>query len=350
MLGKSKVPNAAPQWRIFTACGDGLVRGYLVQEKSMETDVLDASACTCHPTHVFLGQGQEATTTPTALGCTQVRVARNYVGDDDMAGDLLVVSMDLAGKVRIWKLPEDMDNKDESSSSTEVANLVAVSEFTVDAATGTCVRILPPKVSGVGDVCIAVALLNGTVACIATGIATPKAKKDPTEAGTILEVLSKPGAIAMSMAWHPSEKYLAIGRQDGLVDIVGGKPHRLIGCHESPVRALNYTPDGHLLVSGSDEGMLAVWDTSRATPALVHHVVQAHDSWILSLTVLSDSRRFVTGSADAKLSVWSVGQMDQPLHTFSGDGALWSSANLQDPPRLVTGSEEGGLHIYSLEP
>lgn len=347
VLGKSKVPNAAPQWRILTACGDGLVRGYLVQEKSMVKDVLDASACTCLATHVFLGEGQEADQS-TALGCTQVQVARNYVGDDDMAGDLLVVSMDLAGTVRIWKLAEDMDKA--SSKSTEIVHAAAISEFTLNDATGTCFKILPPSVSGGGDVCIAVTCLDGTVARVATGIATPKATKDPMQGGTVVETMSKKGSIAMSLACHPSKKHLAIGRQDGLIEVIGDKPHRLVGCHESPVRALSFTPDGHLLVSCSDEGMLAVWDTSRATPALVHHVVQAHDSWILSLSMLSDSRRFVTGSADAKLNVWSVGQMDQALHTFSADGSVWSSANLKEPPRLVTGSESGDLHIFSLEP
>jgi hypothetical protein len=151
VLGKSKAQ--APKWRIFTACGDGLVRAYLVQEKSLETqkDVLDASACTCRATHVLLGKGQEAHQT-TALGCTQVEVARNYVGDDDMAGDLLVVSMDLAGKVRIWQLPEDMDKNPPLSESTEVSLLSAVSEFTVENATGTCMKIVPPLVSGLGDV------------------------------------------------------------------------------------------------------------------------------------------------------------------------------------------------------
>ena len=36
VLGKSSLPNAAAKWRFFTACGDGLIRGYLVQEKSLE--------------------------------------------------------------------------------------------------------------------------------------------------------------------------------------------------------------------------------------------------------------------------------------------------------------------------
>jgi hypothetical protein len=349
---------------VFTACGDGLVRGYLVQEKSLETkqDTLDASACTCVCTHVLLGESQQADeAASTALGCSQVGLVRNYVGDDDMAGDLLVVSMDLSGKVRIWSLPEDMDEEvvnSDSSPPTKPQQLVAAQEFLVPNATGTCLQIFPPKISCVGDVQIAVACLDGTVAIVATGMSTPKAKNVPTEAGTILERWSKTGSIPMSGDWHPSKKSLAVGRQDGLVEILGQKPHRLIH-HEAPVRAVTFTPDGNLLVSGSDDGMLAVWDVSRAHPVLVHHVVQAHASWILSISPLSDSRRFISCGADRRLHVWNVGQMDQSLHSFTCDDTVWTIhartsqqrqiLNAQQPPRLVAGSEEGGLQIFSLE-
>ena len=37
VLTKSIKSSKSPSWRFFTACGDGLVRGYLVQEKSLES-------------------------------------------------------------------------------------------------------------------------------------------------------------------------------------------------------------------------------------------------------------------------------------------------------------------------
>lgn len=356
ILGKSSLPNAAPKWRFFTACGDGLVRAYLVEEKSLEEkkDVLDASACTCTCTHLLLGKSQQAEQEASStLGCSQIQLARNYVGDDDKAGELLIVTLNLAGRIRIWQMTEDADQdfimNSLDQSKEEVTQLKAIREFQVDNATGTCLRIVPPNISGVGDVYIAVACLDGTVAYVATGISTPKATKEPIEAGTVIERWSKAGSIGMSMAWHPTKKNLAIGRQDGPVEMLGDKPHRLVGCHETPVRTASFTPDGHLLVTASDDGMLAVWDCSRPVPALVHHVVQAHDSWILNCTMLSDSRRFVTSSADRTLHVWNVGQMDQAVHTFTCDGTAWALSSLQDPPRLLTGTEDGGLQIYSLE-
>jgi WD40 repeat protein len=272
---------------------------------------------------------------------------------------LLFVSLELSGTVRVWSLPEDMDEDIVASGSEfsqEQPKIVsAAQEFLVEDATGTFLQICPVKILGVGDVQVALACLDGSIAIVATGIVTPKCTKDPSVAGTILERWSTrdtSSSIALSGDWHPTEKRcLVVGRQDGLVEITGSKHHRIMH-HESPVRAVSFSPDGQLLISASDEGMLCVWDVSRKAPVLVHHVVQAHDSWILSLTVLQDSRRFVSCGADKKLHVWNIGQMHQPHHSFSCDDTVWTTAassQEQLQPRLVSGSEQGGLQIYSLE-
>ena len=351
-------PSRVPAWRVWIASGDGLVRSYLIHEKDLQKDVLDASACSCYLTHELLGPNQSADSdAETVLGCTQVRLTRNYVGDDDRAGDLLVVSLELSGIVRVWSLPETMD--DESLSSSEAAKpqqLQSRHEFKVEDVTGTMLQLCPPRICGIGDVVMALACLDGTVAVVSTGIATPKATREPEKPGTVVERWSKIGSIALCGDWHPSQKTLAVGRQDGQVEMLGGKPHRLIH-HEAPVRAVSFTPDGHILVSGSDDGMLCAWDISRVIPTLVHHVVQAHNSWVLSITMLQDSRRFISCGADRRLHVWSLGQMDQAVHSFSSDDTVWSIhatntkplPNSSQHPRLVSGSEEGGLRIYSTE-
>jgi WD40 repeat protein len=370
-------------WRIWLACGDGLVRGYLITEKTLaiQTDVLDASACTCVWTHALMGKGEshrrmveqgllveeeKQEVRQVAIGCSQVQVARNYVGDDDTAGDLIVLSLDIVGTVRIWVLEEDMDqnlsnsNKETMSGPTPVTPKVR-HEFQLKASIGTVLRICPPKVSGVGDVLIALPCLDGTIAIVATGVVTPTAKTTPIPPGTIMERWSKGGSIALSTSWHPVKKVIAVGRQDGLVEILGDRSHRLIQ-HESPVRVVEFTPDGALLATAGDDGMLCVWDTLRVVPVLIHHVVQAHSSWILSLATLSDSRRFVTTGADCRINVWSAGQMNQPLHSFTSDSTAWtvhaqnsrnhqqSAVAAKTPPRLVSGSENGGIQIFSLEP
>ena len=395
----TRAAAAAACWRVWLACGDGVVRGFLVIEKTLEQkDTLDAAACNFILTHTLLDDaGTEASSSSSsssqneeeqkeeeekeeheqeenqqeevsAIGCSQVQVARNYVGDDDSAGDLIVISSDLLGKIRIWLLSEDTDDElpEIGSSSTSIS---AAQEFSVENATGTCIKIMPPNVSGVGDILLAVPCLDGTIAIVATGLTTPKYPKDPTEAGVVVERWSKAAtSIALSGDFHPKKKSFAVGRQDGLVDIFeksGERCHRMIQ-HETPVRAVSYTPDGNLLFTSSDDGMVCMWDTSRhGAPVLVKHVVQAHTSWVLDLVSLSDSRRFVSCGMDQQLHVWSAGEMDnRALHSFTSDEAVWTiaahtctpttgSASAQTATnfarRLISGSENGGLHIYTLE-
>jgi len=356
--------KSAPSWRIWAACGDGFVRGYLIREKSLEMqqqNVLDASACTCICTHQLLGKTQDDIHATSHIGCSQVHLVRNYVGDDEMAGDLLVISMDLTGRIRIWSLSESMDEDIESMFKEGVPSPTIVKpqeEFVVENATGTCFQVFPPRNTGIGDIYLAVGRLDGTIVIVSTGLTTPKATREAQVAGTIVDVWSKVGPIAMSCDVHPTRKRLVVGRQDGLVELLGeSSPHRLIH-HEAPVRAVKFTPDTNLLATGSDDGMVAIWDLGRQVPALVSHVVQAHSSWILNMTTFWDSRRFMTCGADRKLHVWNVGQMHQSMHTFGCDDTVWTihatsisqrGSTTPSLSRLISGSENGGLQIYSLE-
>lgn len=335
------------KWCLWTASADGCVRAYRVQDKDDAAQhELDASALSLKCTHVFLGPSQMYPPTTALLGCSQISIGRNYVGEDDMAGDFVVTSLDLTGRVRVWTFaPELFDDVVD-----DVKRVKASHEFTVQGATGTIMAYCPPNLSGNGNVALTVACLDGTVAMVATGLVTPKATKEPSPAGAVLDKWGS-GSIAMSMAWHPTLHTLVVGRKDGLVDILSSSkknPHRLVR-HGTPVRAVAYTPDAQLLVTGSDEGLLCVWDVHRKVPTLVHHVVQAHDSWITSISMLIDSRRFVTCGADRKLHVWSVGQMYAPMHTFQSDGTVWTTHITSGSQRLLTGSEDGIMQIYSLE-
>lgn len=360
------------QYRVWTASADGLVRSYRLREKSMQDkqgndadDVLEASALSMTCSHVLAGANGTAAGATTALGCTQVSVARNYVGEDDAAGDLIVASLDMTGTVRLWNIPEDEDGAaaNKSNSSDPSKTLKADHEFKVENATGTVMMICPPRWTGPGkDVSVAVTCLDGTIAQVTTGWLTPSRlddtnssggdkAKQPTPAGTVIDCWgSREYSIALSIASHPLAPGIAIGRQDGLLDTIPitamtnshqyyddqssqqpQRRHRLRfpGNVDVPIRTVCYTPDGNLLAAGNDYGSIAVWDVSRGggqqAAVLVHHIVQAHaNSWVLDMVALQDSRRWVSCGADRKLHVWKVDQMYQPVHTFDTDQTVWT--------------------------
>jgi hypothetical protein len=411
-------------WRLWVASSDGRLRTYRVEEPSLQEKAaaLDASAARLQLTHVLVGDGDnqldkgedshqddmegtdeekiEKKISSVGLGCSRVSIVRNYTGTDDAAGDFLIMTLGLAGRVRLWKFAPDFDDNNPTQSQTTKSgpdttesaaattagrprSMRALHEFVVENATGTAAELCSPRImsSGAlsqggssssaakeGDVVVAVACLDGTVAIVATGFVTPAYTKDPAPAGSRLDTWGSRGsAIPLSICWQLNSSdsdpnttsgtagVLAVGRQDGVIDILtSSKQHQhRLARHTAPVRAVSFTDDAHLLVSGSDAGTILVWDMTRKVPALVHHVLDAHTSWILGLQVLPDSRRFVSCGADHKLHVWNVGQMHQAVHTFQTDFEAWALArgpsNARGNPRLVAGSDTGHVQVFSLE-
>ena len=341
--------RSTDEWVMMCAAADGIVRVFRVREKEASND-LDASALSMTCTHALLGTNQVfPPPSQTVIGCSQCQIIRNYVGDDDMAGDVVVLGMDLAARIRVWILQDEEMSWEVTATPKQVCSQ---QEFFVEGATGTLMAVCSPSLIGNGDLKVAVACLDGSIAVVALGVATPKAKKVSSTAGTVLDRWSS-GATPLSLCWHPSELTIAVGRADGLVEIIPSTrkgQHRLT-YHSEPVRAIEFTPDGSLLVSCSDGGSLAVWDIGGAQKTLVHHVVNAHSSWILGVSALADSRRFVTSGADGKIHVWQLDSMYAPTHTFHTDGNNWAITITQNrmPQRLVSGSDRGWVQVFSLD-
>lgn len=341
--------RSTDEWAMFCAAADGIVRVFRVREKETSND-LDASALAMTCTHALMGTNQVfPPPSHTVIGCSQCQLVRNYVGDDDECGDFVVVGLDLAAQIRVWILQDD----EMSSEVTAIPKQIySQHEFLVEGATGTLMAVCSPKLIGNGDLQVAVACLDGSIAMVALGVATPKAKKGSSTAGAVLDRWSS-GATPLSLRWHPSEPTIAVGRVDGLVEIIPSTrkgQHRLV-FHSEPVRAIEFTTDGSLLVTCSDGGSLAVWDIGGVQKTLIHHVINAHSSWILAVRTLADSRRFVTSGGDGKIHVWQLDSMYAPSHTFHTDRNNWAIAITKNSmsQRLVSGSDEGWVQVFSLE-
>ena len=372
---RTKNGDEAISWRFWAACSDGLIRVYLVREVSIsqkETE-LTASAISFgeDPTHILRPSSENSG----VLGCTSLSILRNYAGDDDSAGNVIIAGMDLSGTIRIWELDENFDEELYDQGSKAHSEIPPKVELELQGATGTAVALGPPRTVIPQLKCLiaAVAFQDGTVSLVSTGIAVPNAVQDKKytvpEPGTILNSWGAGSAMACRLVFRPDHAQLAVSRQDGTVDVIAlsatdqttERLHRLSPLVTSPSRGLAFTTDGQMMIAGNDQGRLTIWDLSEPNriPAIANHQVggTSGNSWLWQIAPV-DGRRFASLATDSTIKIWQVDQVHhQPLHIFasSDDIRLWSISmqalkfgDVQNPLRLVAGSESGWVMVYSM--
>lgn len=395
--------------RLLTSSADGYVRSYKVIEKShsnkLEQDLLllDASALSLELEEVRLMSSKSKYSKSlddsgmVSLGSVSLSVVRNYVGEDKNAGDEVSAALRLDGHVAIWRTEQQQQPphfeiksknlssvSDQRGRSSEPKTDCPFSivrphvEFFVKGSTGTTMLMLSPQLTGYSKhgIVMMIGMLDGSVSFICTGVAIPDSKNcnevsQCSEKGTVLGNVGSGNSIPLSIATHPFHYLIfAVGRKDGTVDMYSSRSwnshddiygnfhriHRLLHHAGSPVRALAFTPDGSLLISGCDGGHLYIYDTSsllqNETIRLVAAIQNAHKGYILSISVLPDGKRFLTSSADTTVKVWDVGTPNSgPVHTFDGghDSMVWDVSCSLDGNRCASCSDDGYLQIYSCQ-
>ena len=122
-----------------------------------------------------------------------------------------------------------------------------------------------------------------------------------------------------TVAFAPASSLLAVGGDDGIVRLwsnglscqqqTGGTfgtqcldvPMHLHG-HTKAVRALAWSPDGRLLATGGDDGMLLIWYPVRGQTPLLQVQLNAP---VMALTWSPDGKKVATASGNA-VTVWEL--------------------------------------------
>lgn len=133
------------------------------------------------------------------------------------------------------------------------------------------------------------------------------------------------GAV-LCVAAHPQDEGVAaVGNQDGSVWLwffeanertgqtevqIEPTGHNRLKGHEAAVFWIEYSKDGCLLVSGSADGSIRVWDAQNVTMPCLTCVFHAHDSWVRQvhffkfLNNVKEPRTLVSCGADGKVALW----------------------------------------------
>jgi len=105
--------------------------------------------------------------------------------------------------------------------------------------------------------------------------------------------------------FSPDGDFIANTNKDHSIclwSLLDGAPRLLIG-HENQVNSICYSHNSKLLVSGSHDQTVHVWDTQECTPV---HVLYGHSDNVTSVDFSSDNNFIASGSQDQTVRIWDA--------------------------------------------
>jgi len=112
-----------------------------------------------------------------------------------------------------------------------------------------------------------------------------------------------------SLAFSPDTKFLVVGSDNGLVQMVGvgdGKLVRRFPGHTSAVTGLAFHPTGNLLVSASKDRTVRLWNPANGQAI---KTLEGHEAWIEGVVFTSQGTRLASVSADQTVRLWDLTEL-----------------------------------------
>ena len=80
---------------------------------------------------------------------------------------------------------------------------------------------------------------------------------------------------------------------------------RILEGHTDRVNSVVFSADGNLLISGSHDRTIRIWDVHSGHCL---HILKGHDNWISSLNLIPNSSVVISSSEDGTIRMWDINQ------------------------------------------
>jgi COMPASS component SWD3 len=154
------------------------------------------------------------------------------------------------------------------------------------------------------------------------------------------------------IAMSPNGKILVSGSEDGTIglwNLPQGKPIGTLEEHEAGVRAIAFSPDGKMLVSASADNTINVWQMPKVkTPA---YTLTGHSDWVKCLAISPDSKILASGSQDKTIKLWKLDTGELKTTLTGHWGEVNSIAISPDGQTLISGggSRDETIRFWHLD-
>jgi eukaryotic-like serine/threonine-protein kinase len=126
----------------------------------------------------------------------------------------------------------------------------------------------------------------------------------------------------------------------------GEVPNTLNAGHTAPIRTLSLSADGTILVSGSDDNTIKIWDM---TTGKLRQTLQGHTAPVNSVALSPDGKTLISGSEDRTVKIWDV-PTSVLRHTLSEHTApVYAVALSPNGQAIASGSQDFTVKIWNTE-
>ncbi|MDJ0579604.1 NB-ARC domain-containing protein [Crocosphaera sp.] len=113
------------------------------------------------------------------------------------------------------------------------------------------------------------------------------------------------------------------------------------------LRAIAISPDGTILASGTDDGIVRLWDIEKGK--FKKNFIHNHNDWIRSLAFSPNGDTIASGSEDTTICISDV-KTGKHLHTLRGNnGGVWSIDFHPELPWLLSGEMGFNVRIWNFK-
>jgi len=166
--------------------------------------------------------------------------------------------------------------------------------------------------------------------------------------GSLLVALHRDRDYTMRVAYSPSGKRLAVGTGRGEVLVFDdlttpNQPGTVVHTHVGAVLGVAFTPDGQIVASGGEDGVLCVHNLANGSERLF-----GHEGKITALAVAPAGRSIATGSSRGNVKLWDITVAPEPTEIAARQGALYGLSWSPDGRTLASAAGDGTVKLWDI--
>ena len=153
--------------------------------------------------------------------------------------------------------------------------------------------------------------------------------------------------VVRDVKYSTSGIYMGSASDDHTISIRSSTNRALctLTAHAGPVNAIAFSPDDKMLVSGSSDGTVIIWNLSYAA---VRRVLSGHLAPVVAVAFAPNGAMVASSALDTTVRVWSIETGDVMLACEPMKAPMHTITFSPDSKFIIAGSADGVVRVWDI--